>query len=79
MENEPVDYLDDAGKMDDWRKEDRWTSGEIQKTTKRSGPHNGHLRSHFTQRRIRRWATIVEKGKRGREKGYSIPYKNGRY
>lgn len=61
MENKPIEYPDDTGKMDGWRKEDWWTSGEIQETVKRTaGPHNGHLRSHFTQRRIRRW-TIVEK------------------
>lgn len=67
MENEPIEYPDDTGKMDGWRKEDRWTSGKIQKTTKRTGSHNGHLRSHFTQRRIRRWATIVEKERKGGE------------
>lgn len=53
--------------MDGGRKEDRWTFGKIQETTKRTGSHNGRLRSHFTQRRIRRWATIVEKKKGNRE------------
>lgn len=71
--------------MDGWRKEDRWTSGEIQEAAKHTGSHNGRLRSYFTQRRIRRWATIVKERERerGRKReegnGYSILYKNGRY
>jgi len=49
---------------DGWLEErGSWTSEEIQETAKRTGPHNGRLRSHFTQRRVRRWATIVEKEK----------------
>jgi len=43
------------------RREDRRISGEIQETTKRTVSHNGRLRSYFTQRRIRRWATIVKR------------------
>lgn len=67
MENEPIEYPDDTEKMDGWmdgrlkRREDRRISGEIQETAERTVSHNGRLRSYFTQRRIRRWATIVER------------------
>lgn len=54
--------------MDGWRKEDRWTSGEIQEAAKHTGSHNGRLRSYFTQRRIRRWATIVKEREKERER-----------
>lgn len=31
MENEPIEYPDDTGKINGWRKEDRWTSGKFRK------------------------------------------------
>lgn len=59
-ENEPIEYPDDTEKMNGWRRSDG-RPGEIQETTKRTGSRNDRLCSYFTQRRIRRWGTIMER------------------